>query len=229
MNSSLLKKILILATILSVPGFLYYLLQDQGKNRYRNLSYFGPKKLSGTFHSIRGKQIADTAFHKVEGVVLTDQNGQTFDIDKINDKVFIVNLFYTRSGFATRTANTVVEKLSKSYQKNKRIQFISISLDPLHDTPSILNAYARTLGATQKWQFLTGSKESVYKTVNKALLLDAIDTDGKIAYNNMLVLLDHKHHIRGYYEAANHEAVAKLDDEIKVLMAEELRNLKDGR
>ena len=45
----------------------------------------------------------------------------------------------------------------------------------------------------------------------------------------MFVLLDSHHRIRGYYEATNQEAISKLDDEIKVLIAEELRNMRDGR
>jgi len=42
-------------------------------------------------------------------------------------------------------------------------------------------------------------------------------------------LLDTHHRIRGYYEATTQEALSKLDDEIKVLLAEELRNINDGR
>lgn len=45
----------------------------------------------------------------------------------------------------------------------------------------------------------------------------------------MFVLIDTQRRIRGYYEATSQEALSKLDDEIKVLLAEELRNTKDGR
>ncbi|HCN84178.1 MAG TPA: electron transporter, partial [Sphingobacteriaceae bacterium] len=64
-NSFPVKKILILVTILAVPGFLYYLLQDKGKNRYHPLSYFGPKQLANTFHTTRGKKIPDTVYHTI--------------------------------------------------------------------------------------------------------------------------------------------------------------------
>jgi protein SCO1/2 len=38
-----------------------------------------------------------------------------------------------------------------------RLRMISISIDPEHDTPEALSAYARRFGAGPQWQFLTGS------------------------------------------------------------------------
>ena len=56
-------KILILVTILAVPGFLYYLLQAKGKNRYKPLPVYGPKEVAATFTTKRRKKIPDTIFH----------------------------------------------------------------------------------------------------------------------------------------------------------------------
>jgi protein SCO1/2 len=80
---------------------------------------------------------------------------------------------------------------------------------------------------------LTGDSTAVADLIKAGLLLDALKTttNGKstFSFSNMFVLLDPKHRIRGYYEATNKEALSKLDDEIKVLIAEELRGIKDGR
>lgn len=81
--------------------------------------------------------------------------------------------------------------------------------------------------------FLIGDTASLNKVVKRSLLLDAVDnstqSERKFLYSNKIVLLDSQHRIRGFYEASNQEALSKLDDEIKVLIAEELRNIKDGR
>ena len=73
----------------------------------------------------------------------------------------------------------------------------------------------------------------VYNLINKGLSVDAHkevqNGEPKFIYSNLFVLLDYQHRIRGYYEATNQEALTKLDDEIKVLIAEELRNNNDGR
>ena len=60
-----LKRIVILVLILIVPGFLYYLLQAKGKNRYKPLPIYGSKQVAKTFHKIRGKIVYDTIYHQI--------------------------------------------------------------------------------------------------------------------------------------------------------------------
>ena len=84
-----------------------------------------------------------------------------------------------------------------------------------------------------KWSLLTGDSTQLKSLITDGLLLDALkrttNNEVKFFYSNMFVLIDTKNRIRGYYEATNQEALSKLDDEIKVLVAEELRNMRDGR
>jgi len=234
-KSTSIKKILILVTILAVPGFLYYMLQEKGKNRYKPLHIFGPKEVAATFHSVRGKQIPDTNYHEVQNFKLVNQAGDSVSFESYKTKILIINLFYTQgNNYAVNFANKAMHAFDFTYQKNKAVNFISISMDPLEDRPEVLAGYAKTQGAIPgKWDMLTGDSAQVYQLINKGLLIDAlqetIDGKKKFTYSNMFVLLDTHHRIRGYYEATSQEALSKLDDEIKVLLAEELRNIHDGR
>ncbi len=237
MNASSSKKkistILILAAILVMPGFLYYLLQDQGKNRYRPLAIFGPKKVASTFHSVRGKQIPDTIYHAVGNFSLTNQNGDTVTLDSWKGKVMVLNLLYSHvQTDGSRAIFTEFKKFNKTYQNNKLVHFASISVDPYGHNEA-LKETAKLLGAKpNKWDLLSGDSTAVYAMVRKDLLLDVIEIRTpveKVIYSHKIVLLDSQHRIRGFYDASNHEALSKLDDEIKVLIAEELRNMKDGR
>ncbi|PYF76085.1 SCO family protein [Pedobacter nutrimenti] len=234
MKGTSIKKILILVTILAVPGFLYYLLTEKGKNRYKPLPYFGPKAVASTFHSVRGKQIPDTVYHEIADFKLINQNSDTLNWKSFENKILILNLFYSNDNPGTKLANKVIKDFEKQYGKNTVIRFVSVSIDPKRDRPEVLSKYAAQLNAKAgKWDLLTGDSTQVYNLANKQLLVDALQkTDnGKTGfiYNNLFLLIDPQHHIRGYYEAANQEALAKLDDEIKVLIVEELRNNKDGR
>lgn len=230
MKAATIKKVLILVTILAVPGFLYYLLQEKGKNRYKTLAYYGTKKQSGSFHSRRGEKIPDTTYHSVGDFAFINQKNDAISIGKINNTLIILNLFYLHGGFATNTSNSEMSTLYGWYGKNPRIRFLSVSVDPTRDNASLLDAYASTFKAKAgKWDFLTTTDTSLYAFINEELLLDVFANKDKIAYSNMFILLDHERHIRGFYDATNKEAVAKLDDEVKVLMTEELRNLNDGR
>ncbi|TDQ06584.1 SCO family protein [Pedobacter metabolipauper] len=235
MNAASIKKVLILVTILAVPGFLYYLLQDKGKNRYRPLAIFGPKAVASTFHSVRGKNIPDTIYHVVDDFKLINQAGDSVSWKNYDRKVVIVSLFYTTGNtHAVTFANKAMRAFDATFDHNKSVNFISLSIDPVKDNPAVISAFAKTLPAKAgKWDMLTGDSTHIYNLINKGLFIDAHQdlTGGekKFIYSNMFVLLDMKHRIRGYYEATSQEALSKLDDEIKVLMAEELRNTNDGR
>lgn len=62
------------------------------------------------------------------------------------------------------TFSAAQEKLGKDLVK---VQMISVSIDPEHDTPERLREYARKFRAGQQWLFLTGSAEDI-ATVQKA-------------------------------------------------------------
>lgn len=235
MQSSSIKKILILVTILAVPGFLYYLLQDQGKNRYKPLPVFGPKSLATTFHSVRGKQIPDTIYHQLDDFKLTNQRGENVTLSNWKGKVVVVELFYTGvQSEGAKTAVKTMQNFNALYQKNPMVDLVSISVNPLDAKGSELADYAQKIKAVvPKWTLLAADTTQIYPLVKKGLLLDVIKVDEegvtKFIYSNKMVLLDTQHRIRGFYDIASHEEMSKLDDEIKVLIAEELRNIKDGR
>ncbi|MBC7568061.1 MAG: SCO family protein [Pedobacter sp.] len=234
-KSTSIKKILILVAILAVPGFLYYLLQEKGKNRYKPLHIFGPKVVAATFHSVRGNQIPDTIYHEVSDFRLVNQVGDSINFETYKGKILIANLFYTKgNNYAVNFANKAMHAFDFTYEKNKAIHFISLSMDPATDTQEVLAKYAKTQQAVAgKWDMLTGDSTQMYTLINKGLKVDAlqetVDGKKKFTYSNLFVLLDTHHRIRGYYEATSQEALSKLDDEIKVLLAEELRNINDGR
>lgn len=234
-NQKSIKKILILVAILAVPGFLYYLLQDKGKNRYRPLAIYGPKIVAPTFHTVRGKEIPDTVYHTVEDFKLLNQNGDSISLANYKGKVIVINLLYTKGkASGVDFANRAMGVFSSVYQKNTMVHLVGLSIDPENDVPAVLLPYAKQIGAnSDKWDLLTGDSTEVNKLARNGLLLDAHKTvengEAKFIFSNMFVLLDSHHRIRGFYEATNQEALSKLDDEIKVLIAEELRNMRDGR
>ncbi|WGQ08153.1 SCO family protein [Pedobacter gandavensis] len=235
MSSSQIKKILILVTILAVPGFLYYLLQEKGKNRYRPLPIFGKKEVASTFHSVKGKQIPDTIYYQVPDFKLVNQNADSITWKNYEGKILVLNVFYSNENPGKVSfANKAMKAFEATYDHNKTVNFVGLTIDPARDTPEVLAKYAQTLGAQPgKWDLLTGDSTAIYSLVNKGLSIDAHQEvengTRKFIYSNMFVLLDPQRRIRGYYPASSQEALSQLNDEIKVLITEELRNNNDGR
>jgi len=221
---TLIKKIVILALILALPGFLYYLLTAEGKNRYKPLPIYGPKLVAKTFHTIKGKQIPDTIYHTLSDFNLKDQNGKPVSFKTLDKKIFIVNFFYTHCPTICNEVNVNIDSLAANYAKNKMVYFVSITVDPTHDSEAVLKTYANKLKlTTPNWLFLTGDTTTTYNLARKGLLVDALQTGDDFVYSNQLILVDSEKRIRGYYSGTLTDDLIKLNDEIKVLITEELR------
>lgn len=224
-KASLSKKIVILVLVLLVPGFLYYLLTVEGKNRYKPLSIFGPKQLAKTYHQVKGKNIPDTIYHTLSDFNLTDQNGKPVSLKAFDNKIFVVDFFYTHGPDICTIINRNIGLLDSNYAKNKMIQFVSITVDPARDSASVLKKYADGLKPKPaKWIFLTGDTSTIYNLARKGFLVNALQTGtNDFVYSDKLILIDEDKRIRGYYTGASTEELNRLNDEIKVLVSEELR------
>lgn len=225
------KKVLILVTILAFPGFLYWMLTVKGKNRYKSLSFFGPKQVANTFHTKRGVQIADTLYHTVRNFTLLNQDSVAFIFPAKTHRISVVNFFYTRCTVFCASMNQQVNYLAKKYQRNSLLQFVSISVDGGHDSPTALRSYQQTTGfQSTNWSLLTGQQPEVAELAKQSFLVDVLPDPAQpttIIHSSMLVLLDPQKRIRGYYDSLSKEQMEKLDDELKVLINEELRTRTD--
>ncbi|MDB4903442.1 MAG: hypothetical protein JWQ63_2723 [Mucilaginibacter sp.] len=224
-KAGIFKKISILVLVLVVPGFLYYLLTSQGKNRYKPLPIFGPKQLAKTTHRIKGKNIPDTIFHILPDFKLTDQNGKPVSLKTFDNKIFVVGFFYTHCQEVCKLMNKNVSFLDSIYAKNKMVNFVSVTVDPDHDSVGTLKNYAKSFKpSSAKWLFLTGDTGTIYNLARKGFLVNALKVNkDEFIYSDKLILIDQSKRIRGYYTGASTDEVNRLNDEIKVLISEELR------
>jgi len=225
-KAGITKKILILVLVLVVPGFLYYLLDAHGKNRYQQLNIFGDKIIAKTTHKVKGKAIPDTIYHTLPDFTLTDQNGKQVSLNTFKDKIFVVNFFYTGCPSVCKLMNENANVLDSLYKKNKMVYFVSITVNPKQDEVSALKKYAAGFkGLTPKRMFLTGDTTSIYNLARTGFLVNALQTGpNDFVYSDKLILIDGQKRIRGYYTGASSKDVDKLNDEIKVLYLEEVRN-----
>lgn len=227
-----LKRIVILVLILIVPGFLYYLLQEKGKNRYKPLPIYGPKQVSKTFHKVRGKVIFDTIYHRIPDFKLYDQDNKLVTQKSFAGKIVLVNFFFTKCPILCKEININISKLAANYKKNRMLRFASITVDPANDNTATLKKYATSLNAdANQWKFLTGDTSVIYPLSRNGFLVSVVNGDNhpeNFIYSEKLMLIDQDRRIRGYYNGTSVNEMAKLNDEVKVLIAEELRKIKSN-
>ena len=93
-------------------------------------------------------------------IVLYTQHGKPvrFYDDLVKDKTVIINLMYTGCG-ETCPANTAeLAKINDllGQRMGRDIVMVSLSIDPVADTPARLKQYWESFGAKPGWLFLTG-------------------------------------------------------------------------
>ncbi len=221
------KKVLILAVVLLLPGFLYYLLERTGENRYRPLPIYGEKTLTGTFSSRMGKQVPDTAYHEVGPFTLTNQLGELVTVPKGDTSIAVVNFFYTRCETFCTHMNNEMNRVAERFAANEMVNLYTISVDTAYDNPDILKTYSERYRPHEKqWQFLTAGPDDPLSISRGEFLVDALqDTtvEARFIHSSSLILVDSHRRIRGYYDVNHKKEVDRLIDEIKLLLVEEIR------
>ena len=77
-------------------------------------------------------------------------------------------IFTTCTGICPpMTANLAKVQSYLSDHVGREVNFITISVDPVTDTPAEMKKYAANFKARPGWYFLTGSKENVDKVLRK--------------------------------------------------------------
>lgn len=117
------------------------------------------------------------SFHEnFANLILKDQFGISFDSKKLQNKVVLFNFVYTQCSttcpLQTQTLSEIIRGLPSNVKS--RVMFISVSLDPINDTPEKLTKYIRRYKAhADNWLFITGSLNDI------AALSDRLNLYGK--------------------------------------------------
>jgi protein SCO1/2 len=108
----------------------------------------------------RGVAIGDP----IPDFALTDQTGKTVRLSQMRGGPVAVTFLYTRCPIATACPLTATKfaKLDSLLKERGFGKILTITVDPEHDTPKVLAAYAKHLGADPaRWKFLTGDPKAV--------------------------------------------------------------------
>lgn len=102
---------------------------------------------------------------KLADVTLIDQDGNQvkFASEAIGDRIVAINFIYTTCSTLCPLTSAIFKQLQDKLGKllSRDIWLISISLDPLTDTPARLKEYASKYRSNPGWIWLTGSVSDV--------------------------------------------------------------------
>jgi protein SCO1/2 len=121
---------------------------------------------------------------RFSNIVLHTQHGKPvrFYDDLVKDKAVIINLMYSGCGEICPANSAELAKINDllGERMGRDITMLSISIDPVADTPERLNQYWQAFGAKPGWLFLTGKPEEIDRLRRELGAYDldpAIDAD----------------------------------------------------
>ena len=93
---------------------------------------------------------------------------------------------------------TVQDHLGSDF--GSRIIFLSITVDPEHDSPDVLQRYAETFGADLAgWKFLTGSPQTIRAIERRYGVFAAQAPSGDVDHTNLISVIDPRGMMRVQY------------------------------
>jgi protein SCO1/2 len=178
------------------------------------LPVFGEKKASGT----------DTIYHTIGKFSFTNQFGETVNNKTVENKIYVADFFFATCESICPAISTNLKDVQKEFENDDSLLILCHTVNPLHDTVEVLNAYGQTYGAKKnKWHFLTGNKKEIYDLAKDSYLVNALEADGSpegFLHSELLLLVDKKGRIRGMFDGTDKAQVQKLIKEIKLLKTE---------
>jgi protein SCO1 len=100
----------------------------------------------------------------IPDVPLIDQDGREVNFyDLVKGRIVAIDLIYTTCQYACPLESARLARMQQLLgdRMGKDIFFISISIDPEHDTPAALKAYGHKYNAGPGWIFLTGQQADI--------------------------------------------------------------------
>ena len=154
----------------------------------------------------------------VQPFSFTNQDGQKVTEAVYQNKVTVVEYFFTTCKGICPKLNTNMKAIYDLYQKEPDFQIVSHTCNPSTDSVPVLKHYADSLKVnTAKWIFLTGRKDSLYQMARGSYLLDdpknnVEKIEDQFIHTQFFALVDRKGKIRG-----------KIYDGLKPIEVEQLK------
>lgn len=176
-------------------------------------------------------------FEKVPPFEFTNQDGKTISNKNFENKVYVVEFFFTTCPTICPKMNANMVKIQNEFYGNPDFGIASFSIDPNHDTPQVLKAYAKEKGATLKnWHFMTGNKDKIYAFSNDGFKLyvgENADVEGGFEHSGLFALIDKNGFVRSrkikngenenpikFYDGLDSKQIQWIKEDIALLLNE---------
>jgi protein SCO1/2 len=163
---------------------------------------------------------ADTAsLHRIGAFSLIDQRGHAVSQVDLNGHITVVTFFYATCKDLCPRLQSKLAAVRAAFPDDARLQLISISVAPEHDTAPVLAAYAAANHiAAPDWLLLTGAREEIERAARRSFFATtSILRASPATHGETIWLLDPSRRIRGLYNGTMPLDSKRLMEDIATL------------
>jgi protein SCO1/2 len=146
---------------------------------------------------------------------LVDQTGRTLSLADVRGKVLAISFVFTTCSDSCPIVTAKMAEIQRRLGTDfgRRVHFVSISVDPLTDTPERLRAYAAKFGADLPgWSFLTGTPAQIDAVVRRFGAYARRADNGAVDHLTLTSLVDAQGRLRVQYLGYRFQAGEMLAD-----------------
>ncbi len=160
-------------------------------------------------------------YGEIPRFALTAQSGERFDSSRLDGKPWVANFMFTSCNGPCPRLSRIMAQVQRGVKEVPGVTLVSFTVDPEHDTPSVLAEYAKRYKAEPgRWYFLTGDRKTLDMLDYQAFKLGHVD--GSFEHSTRLVLVDGRGRVRRYYDTDTASQVGSLVEDLKSVLKEGL-------
>jgi protein SCO1/2 len=145
----------------------------------------------------------------------TDSDGANVTLSNTNGKARLLYFFFASCPDVcpptTFLMSQVQDVLKEDGVFGDKVEFLSVTIDPTHDTPEVLKEYAKRFNADPSgWKFLRGDEKGTADLALKYQIPVIKGDDGSFSHMNLIVLLDKQGQIRDWISLNDYQGDKSL-------------------
>jgi protein SCO1/2 len=194
---------------------------QETKSKVRVLPVLGNYDIE--YNLIDGLEVADTIYPTIPFFHYLNEDSVRVKSTDLKGKVWIADFFFTScSSICPRMTDQMKRLNAMTADLSDDVQFISFSINPTYDQPSILRRYKEHHGIKAKnWIFLTGNEAETHRLGIENFMIaagqDASSLDG-YAHSEAFTLVDKEGYVRGVYNVSDTKQVDQLNKDLRKLL-----------
>ena len=201
---------------------IFSLSCNNNKKREINLPYYNEPSFTPLFLSNKD-EIQRKVNHIIADFSLLNQDSVVINQRTIDDKIHVANFIFTSCGSICPVMTKNLKFVSDSLKSYNDVIYLSYSVTPWIDNPSVLRKFKRNYKISDKnWHFLTGNKGEIYKLARQSYFAEEdigfSKDSSEFLHTEHFILVDKSKKIRGIYNGT-----LKLDME---QLISDINNLK---